>query len=74
MGQPRPLFVYFQQQCYTEIVDFSRIQTRIVGVEWVHDDHLTNATAYSFLISYVCMFLSAANGQQVIRHLNNSLI
>ena len=48
MGQPRPLFVYFQQQCYTEIVDFSRIQNRIVGVEWEHDDHLTNATAYSF--------------------------
>ena len=42
MGQPRPLFRSFQTQTFTEkIVDFSRIQTWIVGVEGQPADHLT---------------------------------
>ena len=42
MGHPRPLFVYFRsfQTIYRiKTVDFSRIRTRIIGVEGEHADH-----------------------------------
>ena len=49
MGQPRPLFVSFRsfqsQSLQKNTVDVSRIQTRIVGVEGKHADHLTTTTA-----------------------------
>ena len=48
VGQPRPLFVYFrsfQTQYYRKTIGFSRIRTRIVGVEGEHADHLTTTTA-----------------------------
>ena len=48
MGQSRPRFVYFRCfQIFTEIVDFSRIRTQIVGVEGERADHLTVTTALS---------------------------
>ena len=60
MGQTRPLFVYFcsyQTQIFQKkTVGFSGIQTRIVGVEGEHADHLTNTTAhllYSFTSAYL---------------------
>ena len=47
MGLPRPLFVYFcslqTQILQKKIVGFSKIQTRIVGVEGEHVDPLTMA-------------------------------
>ena len=46
MGQSRPRYVYFRCfQIFTEIVDFSRIRTQIVGVEGERADHLTVTTA-----------------------------
>ena len=49
MSQPWPLFVYFhpfQTQIIQEkTVGFSGIQTRIVGVEGKHAEHLTTTTA-----------------------------
>ena len=48
MGQSRPRYVYFRCfQIFTEIVDFSRIRTQIVGVEGERADHLTVTTALS---------------------------
>ena len=49
MGHPRTLFVYFgsfQQQFLQKIVNFSKIGTRIVGVEGEHADHLTTTAAH----------------------------
>ena len=49
--QPRPLFAYFrsfQQQFYLKIVNFSKIQTRIVG-RWAGP--LTTTTAYLYYIT-----------------------
>ena len=49
MAQPRPLLVYFryfQTQFFTEkTVGFRGIRTRIIGIEGMHDDHLTTTTA-----------------------------
>ena len=49
MGQPRPLFClfsFFSNTNFTEnTVDVSGIQTRIVGVEGEHADHLTTSKA-----------------------------
>ena len=49
MGQHRPLFClfsFFSNTFFTEkTVDASGIQTRIVGVEGKHADHLTTTTA-----------------------------
>ena len=48
VGQPRPLFVYFRSFKHNIIekaLGFSEIQTRIVGVEGEHADHLTTTTA-----------------------------
>ena len=52
-GPSRPLFVYFRSShnnnFYRKIVDPSRIQTWIVGVEGKHADHLnTTTTAQEF--------------------------
>ena len=52
-GQLRPLylfiFVRFKQNFYIKTVGFSGIQTRIVGVEGEHVDHLPTTTAQSDL-------------------------
>ena len=45
MGQPRPLFCLFSFFSNTNTVDVSGIQTRIVGVEGEHADHLTTSKA-----------------------------
>ena len=48
MGQPGLIlliFGRFKHKFYRKTVDFSRIQTPIVGVEGVHADHLTSTTA-----------------------------
>ena len=51
MAQPGPLFSfsfrYFQTQILQENEGSSRIQTRIVGRESEHTDHLTTTTAQS---------------------------
>ena len=43
IGQSQTLFIYirrlFQQQFHRKIVDFSGIQTRIIGEEGKHADH-----------------------------------
>ena len=46
MGRPRTLFYFrpIKHQFYIIILDFSKIQTRIVGVEGMHADHSTTAT------------------------------
>ena len=60
MGQPQPLFMYFwcfeQQQFYGKIVDFSEIQTRIVGVEGELADQLTTTTALRNVIISMSQF------------------
>ena len=51
MSQPQPVvhFRCFQTQLFTEkSVAFSGIQTRIVGAEGKHADHLTAITAHYF--------------------------
>ena len=49
MGQLRPhfwfIFVRFKHKFYRKTVDVSGIQTRIVGIEGKHADHLTPNTA-----------------------------
>ena len=48
-GPTRPLFVYFNY-FHTQFLQnfFSRIRTRIVGVEGEHADHLTTTTAQTY--------------------------
>ena len=43
-GNGKAHFLYFEQQFYSIIVDFSGIRTQIVGVEGEHSDHLTTTT------------------------------
>ena len=58
MGPPRPLFVYFcsfqTQILQKKTLGFSRIRTRIVGVEGEHADHLVITTAP--FLSYHSLF------------------
>ena len=39
------IFVYFKDKLYRINVDFSRIRTRIIGVEGKHADHLTTTSS-----------------------------
>ena len=39
------LFSFFQTIYWIKTVEFSRIRTRIIGVEGDHTDHLTATTA-----------------------------
>ena len=56
MGPPRPLFVYFcsfqTQILQKKTLGFSRIRTRIVGVEGEHADHLVITTAPFFILPF----------------------
>ena len=56
-GPTTALFVYFrsfQTQIYRKTVGISGIQTRIVGVEGEHADHLTTTTAHIIIILTQC--------------------
>ena len=53
--QPRPLlfiFVIFKHNAAEKTVDFSRIQTRIVGVDGMHADHSTNTTTFKNILCF----------------------
>ena len=56
IGQPRPLFrlfLFFSDTNFTgKTVGVSGIQTRIVGVEGEHADHLTTTTFLIFIFIY----------------------
>ena len=63
MDHSRPLFAlssFFPSPLYTiKIVDFSGIQTRIIGVDGEHADHLTTTTGLqisSFLTDFHHLF------------------
>ena len=71
MGQPRPLFVLYENKLHRKTEHVSGIRTRIVGVEGKHADHLTTTTA-SFV--YFPFFFFVINLQMVLCPIKNKII
>ena len=67
-------FLSFKLQFYKKIVDFSRVRTRIVGIEGEHDDHLTTTTALNMNMHLQFVHLSLSEVVKTLLHARSVLI